>query len=534
MGPIKKIELDQYKHLNSHFQEKFKNQSWVYSCAKAGIIKSFPYQIADSDSKKAGTVSNNFYYPKKQSKIEPILLNSDTARFIVNIPDGRRPGSTSDEKYSQTLHKLRTETFSTSSSASARMSQSRLAVVIGTNQAESLDPSLNKKFVQLIKKTVPVDKIAARRFGFLWQVQYEKKNNVSCSYSAKKAFFLLKVLGKEIAEKVRLSVEESDGKTHPNIIAQIPFQQIRNVILKENLTRDFARLFQEKAPASPIYLTVMDSDFLSLRKETGVFEKITNCVVKNKNLSVIGCGYSAGDEELPIIQLAVQIDMAVRVAMTSHIPYSAYLPEPCLSVLLKRPNHQPHLKKLSFLGDGHSLESRRLIRNGRDNGAFTDQMTFISDGIVTTSPERWKTPKNQTYKNLSADQIKTKAVLQALRGLSQSHAHPKKWADQVYAAIDFKASQVTDATGPMMHIFSVFDPISRMFARSDTKFSKVTVDQEMTDYEKALNAGQTNLLNTSKTKLLTLGLSKDLVAQIVAAAKASGKAIYEELKKQGL
>jgi hypothetical protein len=216
----------------------------------------------------------------------------------------------------------------------------------------------------------------------------------------------------------------------------------------------------------------------------------------------------------------VKLDMAAREAMTAHIPYSAYFPEPFLVARFSR--------RLSFLGAGRALESRRLIENGKLSGALNDEATFIKSGIVTTSPERWKTKKNRSYPTLTPANLRQKAVLEALRGLSQSHIHPKKWADQVYVGLDFSCSQVTDATTPMMRIFSVFDPISRMLG-SEGRFTSLVFDRVLRDYEKPLSSVQEDILMSSKGRLLALRMPIATIQKVIATAKATGRAIYREI-----
>lgn len=516
------------KKLNKYLKIKLANKTWLLPCLK-GEIKKFPYRIYDKGTGQV--LSDQIYYPKYKNTTNPKNSQKVSPRFIVNIPDGRSPSQNPlDQKYEKMLKRLKTQSFSTTSSASSRMFKSRVAVVIGTNQVESLDMAFNRAFVKMIKKTFCFSSIACRRFGFLWIAEYCCNTFNKLFYSPKKSFLLLKVLSKAKAKKVRELVELHEEKLHPNIISQIPFQKIREIILRSKLTHDFANKFQKTSLASPIYLTVMDSDFLSLRMsdKKGLFTKASDVTSVRKPLSVIGAGYSTHKGELPIIRLAVRIDMAVRFAMTRVIPYSAYLPEPFLCVLLRKPNQNHHLKKLSFLGRGTALESRRLIKNGKTLKIFDNRMFFILKGIVTTSPERWKTKKNRSCKKLTIAKIKQKKFLKAIRGLSQSHVHPKKWADQVYSAIDFSCSLVTDATTPMMYIYHVFDPIKRMFARKG-HFTVRAFNEVMANYNNPLSDTQVKLLKTYKTRLKKLGMSEKLIDQIIIAAKVSGKAIYKEL-----
>lgn len=516
--------------LDKHIKEKLENSTWLLPCIN-GQINKFPYRISETG---VGYVLSDFYYPENQNTKNPTSSTQACPRFIVNIPDGRSPSAYPiDSRYSKILNRLKTQAFSIASSASSRMFKSRVAVVVGTNQVESLDPAFNRAFVELIRNTPCFSNIACRRFGFLWRPKYRCSTANQLFYKPKDSFFLLKVLSKTQAEKVRELVEMPKKKLHPNIISQIPFQRIRETVLESNFTKNFANEFQRTASSSPIYLTVMDPDFLSLRMSDGkgLFSKAAEITLIENPLSVIGAGYSTHANELPIIRLAVRIDMAVRAAMTRIIPYSAYLPEPFLCVLLRKPNQNHYLTRLSFEGRGRALESRRLIENGKTYGVLDDRMAFILNGLVTSSPERWKTKKNRSCKKLTIKKIKQKKFLQAIRGLSQSHVHPKKWADQVYSAINFSCSRVTDATTPMMRIYGVFDPISRMFAHLG-HFTVQAFDEIMHNYKDPLSNDQKNLLKNAATQLIKLGMSALLVNRIIMAAKASGNAIYQELCKE--
>ena len=154
--------------------------------------------------------------------------------------------------------------------------------------------------------------------------------------------------------------------------------------------------------------------------------------------------------------------------------------------------------------------------------------------------------------------IKTEAFLTGLRGIPQSHIKPKYWADNLYASLDFKARRVTDATGPMMHIFKVYDPISRMLA-TETHFRAADFDRALDDYftwykppvrvARRLENGrivrrllvpkrirmvrlskeQKAALNKAKRDLRIAGMEEEMIDQIELAAQASGKAILDIL-----
>src|SRR5205085_556905 len=114
--------------------------------------------------------------------------------------------------------------------------------------------------------------------------------------------------------------------------------------------------------------------------------------------------------------------------------------------------------------------------------------------VTTSTPARMKTLKNERVQTLTPQVIKQKQYLKALRGLPQTHATPKQWADNLYVGLGFQCPLVTNATTPMMHIFSVFDPISRMF-NEPGRFSPQIFDQIKDEYDQPLNDAQDSMLD---------------------------------------
>ncbi len=508
------------------------NSEWLSNCLK-GSAEAFPYRI-----KKRGKahILNKIYLPSDQNTINPSDLKQPAPRFVVTIPDGRRPSpNPNTSKISHILTRLKNESFSTRASSSSRKFKSRVAVVIATNQVKSLDSEYNKAFISTIRKTHDFAGTASRLFGFMWTPEYVQTSSAKNPYPPQKCFRILKDRSREQAEKVRSLVEEKEGRLHPHIRSQIPYRQIREILLTISYTRSFVTFFERSAPKAPIYFTTMDNDFISLRigNGEGIFEKASNLIAEKENLvSVIGAGYQPTENEKPIIRLAVKIDMAVRVAMTRVIPYSAYCPEPFLCVLARRPGAPNHIRKLTFRSyKKDPLESRRIIENGRDAGILDDHMAFIRDGIVTSSPARWKTKKNDSYPVLDARTIKEEEVLKALRNVSQGHYIERKWAMQVYCALKFKTARYTDATAPMMHIFRLFDPISRIY-NTNGDSPEIIFDYVMENYSndlKDLDKDQLNVLMTARKCLEDLHMDDEMIDLVVEAARESGFAIYEEL-----
>ena len=81
-----------------------------------------------------------------------------------------------------------------------------------------------------------------------------------------------------------------------------------------------------------------------------------------------------------------------------------------------------------------------------------------------------------------------------------------------------------------MNIFSVFDPISRMFA-SEGRFSADTFDSAMQNYTNPLTQTQKDILASAKAHLMQLKMKEEMVDLVIETAKKSGAAIYLELTK---
>lgn len=521
--------------LEDHLQQRIADRSWLEPCLNENE-EAFPYEIKGvkknkGEAKGKATICSNYFYPDNQGTRHVHQLKQTSPQFIVNVPMGRAPSLTSKGlNPHRMLHKLKAQSFSTNASASSRMFKSRVSVVVGINQAASISSKVNRYFKKKIKKMPLFDSVGSVRvFGFLWQPEYEKVSDNTKISSAKKAFTLLKVLSPKIAKVVRKNLELPNGKLHPSLRSQIPYNLIRETILKSEFTSAFAEKMREKYPSAPIYLATLDPDFLNLRIGKGIFSKALNNISLDNPFSVIGTGYQADPNELPLIRYAVKIDMMVRTAILQHIPYGAYFPEPFFLVLVGKPNEEDHLSELSFIGDGNALESRRMIQIGKKKHVLDNNMHFIEKGIVTAAPDRWKTKKNKDHATLAPIDFKRKWALSALRGISQSHLHPKQWADNIYAALSIKCSPPTKATAPMMYIFSVYDPISRMY--KPDRFSIRVFNNTMEGYHNPLSDDQVNLLNTSKMRLRFLGMEISEVTKVVNAAKASGLAIYHALQE---
>lgn len=530
--------------LEAHIQDKLANSYWVDGC-KAGRLETFPYRPLE---KGKAQLKPTAIYPD-DVLLDPFVPSTgDKPLFLVNIPVGVSPRLEHDSgKVTRILSQLQREAFGTTPSASSRIVKDRVAVVLGVNQIHSIDPALNRSFIKWIRLLPQAIPIHGKVFGFFWQPEWGKffsepklkgkalakkweKLRWDCLdhktlYPLQKCFLLLKALSPVSAKKVQKAYELPNG-LHPDMVSQIPYQALRERIKNSRLTRDFLDIMETGAPHSMIYFMTMDADTLALRVRAGgmgAFSRLETLIANHNAPSIVSLGYQLASTEPPLLRLAVEIDMAVRSQMPC-----PYIPEPFAAYKVRLSDEDSFLHNLTFKGAGRTLESRRFIQSGKRY--FTDGVVLGGDGIVTTTPERMKTENNQRD-TLTLSSLKKKCSLQALRGRTiQTHAFPKQWADMMYSGMGFHTSCVTDATTPMMHIFGVFDPISRMFARAD-RYTSSIFDRVIREYGRPLTAVESQIVAEARKTLLKLKMKKGQIDVVVETARKSGDAISKVLKK---
>ncbi|MCH9609296.1 MAG: hypothetical protein S4CHLAM45_07670 [Chlamydiales bacterium] len=508
-----KLDLTPFLHLEHHFLERQHNHPWVSACI-CGNIQKFPFRLA---SNKTGSIKQDYnYLPQNLPQGWPSCTGQQTPTYLLNIP--------STGEVSKILNLLKTEGFAYSSEASKKEMKERVCVVIGLNRPYSLDRCRNVSFLQMIYTLPIIEGIAYRVFGFFWGPIWEIH---SCKgkhlYDVKKAYRLLKALSKTHALDVLKLMENGAA-----LRSQVPYQKVRERIKDNVASSAFATYLENKAPKSPIYFGVMDSDSQGLRsEEVGLFSRIDGAIIGQGTPSVVTCGYRVNEPGRPLLEIGVKLDMAVRAAMNQIIPYSPYFPEPGSFFCVRRPPGSHFLKQLSFSGSGAGLECRRLIQNGRDQKLFDDQAVFLpSGGPLTTTPDRMKTKTSQSPPSKG----KQKGFLRALRGISQTHILPKQWAENLYVVLELKCERITDATTPIMKIFTLFDPISRMLGMSGRYYSGY-FDTVIKEYGRPLTKAEAEMLEKESNKLLDLGMANAELQLVVKAASASGEAIFEILSK---
>ena len=430
----------------------YNHLQWVYPCVIEGDADAFPYfpqekeGVANIDNSPEAVPDGPFApFPQRE---EPEL------GYLLNIPARFRDA----EECAALLEKLRDEAFLGNSRQSRRLAKDRVAVVLGVNKRRSLDESANQ--FDGLDEMRTVGNLHYKIVPFFWVPQW------SCSlersrklYSKEDAFRLFKVLRPKKAANWLKEVEGGEV-----VSKQLNFQRMRQTIKDSTFTREFHRAMG--ASGLRVYYGIVDADFETLRLEDeGIlsvadrriaeYEENNGCIP-----SVFSPGYFAGPDETPLTRLAIKLDMAVRAAMAESIPMAPYYPEPATFVYTGEDVRD--FRKLTFIGAGRTLESRRFLQSGIE-AKILEKETFLFTAdpcLATTIPDRLKPTNHQNVHDLTFENIGKKSVLQSLRGIGQTHIFPKIWGDEMYKALPVTASRVTELTGPMMRLFSLFDPIN--------------------------------------------------------------------------
>lgn len=511
--------------INLHIRQKMDNLGWLRSCID-GQYAQFPY----THEEKEASVAQSIFKPINQPTSFPETQGSQLPFYLVNVPHAHRPEAQGYEALLKQLNLFKQESFGLTALESENANKNRFSLVVGVNQIQSLDQEVNLKFEDWIAQIPKIEGIAYRIIGFFWIPRWIKKAEApSFTYPLMTAFTMLKLCSKEAALNIRTTLEGAAGKLNEKIISQIPIQRIREKIKEAPQSTDFMNDICQKNPEAPVYFGIMDDDAIHLRRGTGLFTRFDQTIHSYNTPSAITHGYSVMEPNRPLIELGVRVDMACRAAMNSIFSYGAYFPEPGSFFCVRRPNGISTLPTLSFIGDGQALESRRLIANGLRANLLNRDAVFIADGGVTTAtPSRMITDKNSSVQVLTAQKLKNKGNLKTLRAISQTHIMPKQWADNLYIALEFKVPQVTDATGPMMHLFSVYDPLSRMFNIAG-RYNANNVNTVLQNFFQPLSEERNTARLNARNSLLNLKMSLELVDRIESAAQASATAIAQAL-----
>lgn len=582
-----------------HLQTKFINSFWLGAilCRDGErAVSYFPYQPKMDGIAKIG---RERIFPRESPKTKLMGVKNKPI-FLINIPVAHLPGSGNYAKVTRVVQLLKDETYADCAENSRVEAAQKLAVVFGVNQIRSVDPGRNTNFENYIKWMPVVDGLAYKVFGFFWDPVWEGddtwkeirgvKGTLATKpflshrvYSRDQAFRILKCLNRVEAELIRQKLEGC-GRLRPRLCSQIPYQKIRQTIKDSALTREFAIHLARLRQIGPVFYTTMDADCIKLRTtdEGGYFSLCEQLVsdtraTKGHIPSIMTLGYQLPDDALPVARIAVRVCFAVRLATNPFISGGTYIPEPAAHYFLSGGGKLlENLRKFSFLGTARTeraFESRRAITNGVRAGILNRNHTVIgaTGALMTAEPGRMRTPIAEKYKNLSAADLKKKEVLSALRGISQVHFKPLHWAHYLYEGLPADVKEGVGIygklSGAMSHAFTVFDPISLIFAYkehaggsytaafdaifeiyeslADTvlagekdgavktvrKTTQLIIDANLQEFARFAQSLYTLLIN-AKDSLYEHGLTEEWTRKVIDAAHASGRTIFNQFTEE--
>ncbi|MBS0621096.1 MAG: hypothetical protein JSS61_06530 [Verrucomicrobia bacterium] len=567
--------------LNHHLQEKFINQIWLAEVLQ-GKKSYFPYS-----PKENGIAEINEEDFLLDDTDRASQYTGPATKFLINIPMGHLPMEKGHDKITRLLKLFETQAYGDSSDVSREKSKKRLAVVIGLNQIQSIDPMVNRAFEKYIASIPNFDAFPAHVTGFFWIPQWEQNPSwqkelpaakkalkkrpklKQLIYSKERAFLILKCLNRSKALSVRRSLE-GRVKLSKALASQIPYQKIRETIKNSSATADFAKVWHKRG--DKVFFVTMDADVRRLRRYgKGYFTRCEEIIDDYKTKhghvpSAISLGYHIESDDCPLAALAVECDMAVRRAMNKCIPGSVYLPEPGTAYYLSKEKMLlKNLEKFSFCGEKseeRAFESRRALSSGIKTELFDiSRIVFNPEGaLITTMPSRMKTETCAEFDTLTAGDLKKEKVLKALRGISQVHFHPFHWGHYLYEGLPNKFKTGRGVYGKLNGIlrdtFVVFDPISLVQNYKDTVSSShssahetifsvydscskaIYENKSLKEMEKVKELkriapfvrAQCETLSDAKSSLKAHGFSPLWIEKIVKAAKASGAALHETLE----
>ena len=308
-----------------------------------------------------------------------------------------------------------------------------LKPVILLNRMESVDEKYNKDF-----ETDPkISGINCSLCVATWAPQW-KKGDDDASISDVRDYY------EKLSETDKYLFLQYENQMASEIV---PYASLREALLKSNKTKKALDIFKKENDSAPVYVAFVDKDTLSFNH---VFDKYTKEIVKNPELFCLTGGYKLGfsekDSKLPAsqkkgIELANELDMGIRSAMESVIPFSTYFTD--LNTVIKLPLNSKTGFKLSINAEEQKSEIQGLLnsiikyefKGSMQN--FAKKSKFVNDcQIVTTTPARF-------FKNKKGNDVEFSALadfkvqdLQKICNICQSHRNIARiWSNHLYNRI---------------------------------------------------------------------------------------------------
>lgn len=422
------------------FDEAFLTRRWSNHLAWVDATWSdphnFPYQVEQERTRTStGRVERLTPNPiLENGPLEPCERGELT--YTVAIPMFVQGDVESDgDRWTRLLTTIRDEAFGRRRTESRKESKKRLVVLILANRFQTLDPSVNTSFWDVLDQLPRIEGITYQVLGTLWKVPRHRTIPWFPNLDSKKrAFRLLKITRPKIANRVYAADCAGARK-------QVPYQSLREGLKAHRRTTEL--LERLRLSGRTIYWCTMDADLAGLRVagSSGLFTLYDGLIEKWRRdhdgalPTLLSTGYWAPIDERRYYQIAIEIDMKVREKMSRALPFAPYYPEPNFLLLL--PEHATFRRIHYQSGPDEALESRRFIESARAIGAVAeDSLLFKAiPALQTALPSRFRTAKGESLEIDSKKALFHKGTLKALKGIRQTHLFRQQWGDQVTLAI---------------------------------------------------------------------------------------------------
>ncbi len=394
------------------------------------------FRLAPKESKKRGHVVESDDYTPENKKKKTI----------------HRQLSKTLQIRQQLVEQFTKQSFGKSPAESEEIARDRIGIVFGLNKMRSLSRSRNKSLRRELNH--PLRKaISIKQFGFFWDgvwekltINKDKKKWQPITYKKIRKFYRqLKKHDQKHAAIFRKQIEKHRGH-------MVPFREIRERIKNHQYTKDLVNRHRANKKERPIYLGIFDSDSQKLNPDgQGLFSHYDRMIERNQSkngraLEVASTGYLFSrsldtSKENPSVFVGVELDLETRVITAKFFKFGVYYPEPNFIVRVL-PNKKT-VEESFITAQKHYIspqESTRLLEKIIFSRKIDPQKTFafIKKPILSTTPDRALIDFTDERLDNGLIVRWRERTINAMRKVSQSHFHPKKWVDNLLKDPQFK------------------------------------------------------------------------------------------------
>ena len=470
--------------------------------------------------------------------------------------------------------KLAEESFVAPKEKSKEYASSYLAVTYGLNRMLSVSDAKNKTLLKELEADTGKHGILTSVTAFYWLPRWKSTitNKTAEQEDVQDFYRQLKQSSPKQAKKFRNEIEKPTRD-------MIPYREIREELKHDQHTELNTKSLRARNPISDIYVCLIDSDAARfVHDDFGIFAAYQAMYLAAKiSPDIMTTGYEfAATPSFPLLPFASTLDRETRAATARFFPLGVYYPEPNLCIRLcaglntLRESFLERDAEGEVLAKNYTTPNEAMIMINHVRARENFYALFSSQNpLVIHAPERAEFNKQHGVHEFDAEVKEGKMenwtasdVVTLTRSITQSHANPKAWADNVVAAITLKTTVTLDGNvtnngsiirqimiSLLSRLFAMYDPVALMKERgnnanvqykffqkqlhdytpnkkplpkTDRKERKKEVDEAIWVYVDKCK---------SKTKLLTMIdalIEKGPKAKVLdAAACAAGKSINE-------